>query len=173
MQEWSQGPQGWYLTFAWRGRLRYGLLLPKVYEFHDWHAPQITLIENKSTGNSLVQDIEANPGRMPGLRAINPQTDGGKLERAEASTVYLERGEVWIPAEGASAPWVDEFLTELTNFPNGRFADHVDAFSQAMTWIERNGGRGRRSGGRRRGWMMPDDQESNAMSMPSRGLQVI
>jgi len=172
MQEWSEGPQGWYLTFAWRGRLRYGLLLPKVYELHDWAAPSITLIENKSTGNSLVQDIEANPGRMPGLRAINPQTDGGKLERAEAATVYLERGACWIPAEQASAPWLDEFLTELTNFPNGRFADHVDAFSQAMTWIERNGGRGR-MGRRRRGWMMPDDQESNAMKTPSRGLQVM
>ena len=171
MQEWSEGPQGWYLTYAWRDRLRYGLLLPKVLEIHDWHSPSITLIENKSTGNSLIQDIEAIPGRMPGLRAINPQTDGGKLERAEAATVYLERGVCWIPQEGASAPWLEPLLTELTNFPNGRFADPVDAFSQAMTWIARNGRLG--SNGRRRGWMMDTEPANGAMAPLSRGIGVI
>ena len=48
-------------------------------------------------------------------------------------TPMLERGEVRLPR---SAPWLDPFLEECGQFPNGKFDDQVDALSQALFAIK-------------------------------------
>lgn len=35
----------------------------------------------------------------------------------------------------AGAPWLDEFLLEVTRFPNAKHDDQVDAFSQALHYL--------------------------------------
>jgi hypothetical protein len=42
-------------------------------------------------------------------------------------------------AEGIpkQAPWLAEYLHEMTVFPNGRFDDQVDSTSQALDWAKK------------------------------------
>ena len=33
------------------------------------------------------------------------------------------------------APWLPLFLKEMNYFPNGKYSDQVDSFSQALVWL--------------------------------------
>ncbi len=50
-------------------------------------------------------------------------------------SAHIEAGQVFLPE---SAPWLDEFKSEIMAFPNGRFDDQVDSLSQFLGWAERN-----------------------------------
>jgi phage terminase large subunit-like protein len=53
--------------------------------------------------------------------------------RLHAQTATIENGFVWLPRE---APWLAEYLRELTLFPAGRHDDQVDSTAQALAWIK-------------------------------------
>jgi predicted phage terminase large subunit-like protein len=40
---------------------------------------------------------------------------------------------VYLPSE---APWLAEYLHELTTFPFGKYDDQVDSTSQALAWTK-------------------------------------
>jgi predicted phage terminase large subunit-like protein len=45
----------------------------------------------------------------------------------------IELGRVVLPKD---APWLPDFERELRYFPNGKYTDQVDSFSQALTWVQ-------------------------------------
>lgn len=80
--------------------------------------------------------------RRGGMRNVKgePVTQAAKPVRARVFiTPYAEQRDVLLPAD---APWVSEWLDEVTAFPDGLHDDQVDAFSQAMKVLDR-----RKSGG--------------------------
>ncbi len=52
--------------------------------------------------------------------------------RMHAQTATIENGNVRIPKE---APWLNEYLYELTTFPKSKYDDQVDSTSQALRWM--------------------------------------
>ena len=50
-----------------------------------------------------------------------------------AQTAMIENGFVQVPAE---APWLAQYLHEMTVFPNGRHDDKVDATAQLLDWFK-------------------------------------
>lgn len=74
----------------------------------------------------MIQDLRAD---HVFAKAIKPE--GDKVVRMSACTAGIESGAVLLPY---SAPWLDEFRTELLAFPNGLHDDHVDALSQLINW---------------------------------------
>ena len=74
--------------------------------------------------------------RVSGLIAVQPED--GKLARAQAAQPCVEAGNVYLPNPrpyGRLIPeraWVDDFLYQLTVFPNGAHDDDVDAFTQLV-----------------------------------------
>ena len=54
--------------------------------------------------------------------------------RLYAQTATIENGFVYLPRE---APWLADYLHELTTFPNSKYDDQVDSTSQALDWIKR------------------------------------
>ena len=84
------------------------------------------LIEDKANGTAVIDTLRHD---IPGLIAINPE--GGKYARAAAVTPTLESGNVYLP-HPLYAEWVDGFLTEAEQFPNGANDDWVDMLSQAL-----------------------------------------
>ena len=46
-------------------------------------------------------------------------------QRAENGFVYLPK----------SAPWLDEYIRELTSFPGSKYADQVDSTTQALSFL--------------------------------------
>ena len=91
--------------------------------------PNLIAIESSHTGTALKQNLEKQGFRE--VRGHNPK--GTKEERMATHTPVLERGEVRLPR---SAPWLDPFLEECGQFPNGKFDDQVDALSQALFAIK-------------------------------------
>ena len=56
--------------------------------------------------------------------------------RLHAQTALFENGRVLLPSR---APWLADYVTELTSFPGSRYDDQVDSISQALarrpTWL--------------------------------------
>jgi predicted phage terminase large subunit-like protein len=54
------------------------------------------------------------------------------MARAEIAAVTIRQGLVRLPA---GAEWEEEFVRELVSFPNGPYADQVDALTQLVTYL--------------------------------------
>ena len=93
---------------------------------------QCRLIEDKASGTQLIQELIRK-----GCRAVTrykPQDD--KIMRLHAQTAIIENGFVHVPE---AAPWLADYLDELTMFPNGRHDDQVDSTAQALDWLKHAG----------------------------------
>ncbi|MEZ4542093.1 MAG: hypothetical protein R3C43_19120 [Chloroflexota bacterium] len=94
------------------------------------------VIEDKSSGKSAHQTLRATSPEWLRelLSAYRPV--GSKEARAGAAAVWCRNGMVLLPQPGPEAVWLMDFEDELFNFPQGRFADQVDAFSQLILYVE-------------------------------------
>jgi hypothetical protein len=54
--------------------------------------------------------------------------------RLHAQTAVIENGFVHIPE---TAPWLAEYLHELTVFPNGKHDDQADSTAQFLDWFKK------------------------------------
>ncbi len=117
-----------YVLDVVRERLEYPALKRKIIELHRrWRRASnnyALLIENKGSGMSLIQDLS-----QENIHAVRVDPEGDKVIRMNQQTARIEAGSVSLPRR---APWLDEFRRELMAFPAGRYADQVDAFSQAL-----------------------------------------
>jgi predicted phage terminase large subunit-like protein len=121
-----------YLINVLRRRMEYPELKRAVREQRDAFAASVVLIEDKASGTQLIQELIAE-----GLHAVTryqPQAD--KIMRMHAQTAMIENGFVHLPKE---APWLAEYLHELTGFPRGRHDDQVDSTAQMLDWFKRGG----------------------------------
>jgi predicted phage terminase large subunit-like protein len=57
---------------------------------------------------------------------LRPMLEGNKVKRSRALQGLMRQGKIHLPYP-EDADWVDEFVTELLQFPYGRRDDHVDA----------------------------------------------
>ena len=60
---------------------------------------------------------------------------GDKFTRAVGHTGLLEAGRLFVPEK---APWLGDFMLELSGFPNARFDDQIDSMSQALDYLRSN-----------------------------------
>jgi predicted phage terminase large subunit-like protein len=117
-----------YLLDVRRSRMEYPELRRAVKEQALLYKAQVVLIEDKASGTQLIQDLVADG--VHSVTRYEPKMD--KVMRMHSVTSTIENGFVHIPVQ---APWLAEFLHELSIFPNGRFDDQVDSVSQALDWI--------------------------------------
>ena len=118
-----------YLLDVFRRRLEYPELKRAVREQYEQFRPSVVLIEDKASGTQLIQELTRE-----GLYAVTrykPQSD--KVMRMHAQTAMIENGFVRLPEK---APWLAQYLNELTVFPNGRHDDQVDSTSQMLDWFK-------------------------------------
>ena len=52
--------------------------------------------------------------------------------RFAAQAIQFESGRIQLPA---SAPWIEEFVREITSFPGAKHDDQVDSTSQALEYL--------------------------------------
>ncbi len=120
----------YYLLDCFTDRLAYPNLKRAILGLYDQYQPDIVLIEDKASGQSLLQDIRLDNGALP-LKGIIPRQD--KVSRVSRITPMLETGQLRFPAY---ASWWDKFYVELLGFPHGKHDDQVDALSQALLWLK-------------------------------------
>lgn len=125
---WAEAKNGHYLLDVCRVQLAYPALRQKVIRLADqWH-PQRILVEDKASGQVLIQDLRRETS-LP-LFAIIPKQD--KVSRMASASVLIESGNVFLPQ---SAPWLTAYEQEFLEFPSVRHDDQVDSTTQYLNWV--------------------------------------
>jgi len=124
---WERVGNEFYLVDVFRQRLNYPDLKRKVKALADQHRPHTILIEDKASGTQLIQDLKAEG--LYAIKAYEPPQGTDKIMRLHAQTAIFENGRVLLPRH---APWLADYITELTSFPGARHDDQVDSTTQAL-----------------------------------------
>jgi predicted phage terminase large subunit-like protein len=124
---WERVGNEFYLLDVFRQRLNYPDLKRKVRALADQHRPHTILIEDKASGTQLIQDLKAEG--LYAIKAYEPPQGTDKIMRLHAQTAIFENGRVLLPRH---APWLADYITELTSFPGARHDDQVDSTTQAL-----------------------------------------
>src|SRR6266481_6276205 len=119
-----------FLIGVFRRRLEYPALKRAVREQQSLFRANEVLIEDKASGTQLIQELITDG--CHGVTRYQPECD--KIMRLHAQTGMIENGFVYIPE---TAPWLAEYLHEMTVFPNGKHDDQVDSTAQFLDWFKR------------------------------------
>ena len=116
---WGVSGKKLFLLSVFRRRLEYPALKRAVREQQSLFGATEVLIEDKASGTQLIQELITE-----GCHGVTRyQPTGDKIMRLHAQTAVIENGFVHIPE---AAPWLAEYLHELTVFPKGKHDDQVD-----------------------------------------------
>lgn len=126
-----------YLLDATIVRAEYPELKRMVLALAERFQPHALLIEDKASGQSLLQDLR----RETHLPLIPRLPKGDKITRLAAISPLLESGKLLLPTH---APWLAEVQHELLNFPHAPHDDVVDALTHYFGWIRDKHGMGMR-----------------------------
>jgi predicted phage terminase large subunit-like protein len=121
-----------FLLAVFRQKLEYPALKRAVREQLGLFKATVVLIEDKASGTQLIQEL-INEGCHP-VTGYQPTTE--KIMRLHAQTALIENGFVRIPED---APWLAEYLHELTVFPKGKHDDQADSTAQFLDWYKKPG----------------------------------
>ena len=127
------GRAGIYLLDRWKERTGYPGLKAKAKTMSEKWRPTAFLIEDKASGQSLIQELKADTT----IPVVAVKVDTDKVSRAHTCVPAWEAGTIYLP-EGAD--WVDDFLEQLYGFPKLAHDDDVDAFTQLVRYLILGGG---------------------------------
>lgn len=117
-----------YITDLFRKRVEFSELLAAVRQSCIQSRVSRLLIEDASSGLQLIQQLRQEPvSGVPFPIAVRSSAD--KIVRFEAQASRIEAGQVVLPR---SAPWLAEFMAEVTRFPGGQYDDQADALAQLL-----------------------------------------
>lgn len=91
-----------------------------------WPQAMEKLVEDKANGPAVIDSLKHH---VTGIIPIEP--DGSKTARAHAVTPLFEAGNVVLP-HPQECSWVDEYISEMLQFPSGAHDDQVDTTTQAL-----------------------------------------
>src|SRR6201988_3920609 len=127
---WGVRGKDLFLLDLFRQRLEYPALKRAVRELRSLFGANEVLIEDKASGTQLIQELIADG--CHGVTRYQPTTD--KIMRLISQTGVIENGFVHIPE---TAPWLAEYLHEMTVFPKGKHDDQVDSTAQFLDWYKK------------------------------------
>jgi len=118
-------PNGFFVERVIRGRWEYPEVKKIIQE--QGQQPNITgiLIEDKSSGQQLIQDLKKNTR----LSILAFESDKDKIMRARLASPLFEAGKVLFPRQ---AQWLSDFEDEIIAFPNAAHDDQVDSITQIL-----------------------------------------
>ena len=118
-----------FLIGVFRRQLEYPAVKRAVREQQRLFGATVVLIEDKASGTQLIQELITD-----GCHGVTRyQPTGDKTMRLHAQTANIENGFVHIPE---NAPWLAEYLHELTVFPKGKHDDQADSTAQFLDWFK-------------------------------------
>jgi len=139
----TDGPMSVMVIDCWQDRLQYPDLRPKVKEEFevvfgegkDKKRVDLILVEDKSAGISLIQDLQR--AHLP-VRAYNPGR-ADKTQRLNIVSNLIAMGRVWIPesskTKGYVKDWAEGMVSQVCSFPESAHDDYVDAMTQALRYL--------------------------------------
>jgi predicted phage terminase large subunit-like protein len=129
---------------CWQEHLQYPDLRPKVIdeyesvygEGRDRKLVDLVLVEDKSAGISLIQDLQR--AHIP-VHAYNPGR-ADKVQRLSIVANIIKAGRVWVPEssvnKGYVRDWAEGMVSQICSFPEGTEHDEfVDCISQGLRYL--------------------------------------
>ena len=127
---WGLFHMDFYLLDVYRKRVTFPQLKRAVGELFRKFHPQKVMIEEKSSGISLIQELKSEGVYF--IEPYKPAPGSDKIMRLGAQSIKFENGRVFLPRQ---APWLDDYERELTGFPGTKYDDQVDSTSQALDFL--------------------------------------
>lgn len=131
IQAWATAGGRYYLLDQRRGKWTLPQTVAQLGAFLEEHRVMACYVEDKANGPAVVQMLRAE---RPTVREWSPGS-ASKEERASAVSHLVSARLVHLPA---GAPWLEEYVAELTAFPRGRHDDQVDATVMALLILHAN-----------------------------------
>jgi len=125
---WAVCNDGYYLLDIWKKRAEFPEVKRILMELAEQYNPGAILVEDKASGQSVIQEMRTT--RLP-IIPIRPDVD--KISRAVAATPLIASGRVYLPS---GKGWVNDYITSLAYFPNGKHDDDVDSTTQFLNWTK-------------------------------------
>lgn len=136
---------------AWRGRLKLRAIYPDDCVTDEERKPHwglaekiadtvrrrrisILLIENKTRGGDLAEELRRLLRDLD-VSIVLLEPEGNKAARLYAVQPMFADGRVWAPNKA----WAEAVITEVSQFPKGKFKDFVDTVSMALAWLRKSG----------------------------------
>ena len=132
---WGVTANAYYLLEVFRKRLNYPDIKQMVFEKYQEYKVTGVIIEDKASGQQLIQDINASH-KIPIIKFL-PQKS--KFIRFLSVTTIIESGKIYVPNQ---TDWLVDFETELFSFPSSLYDDQVDSMVQFLTWHQNQQQRG-------------------------------
>ena len=121
----------YYLISCVYHKYEYPQLKKQVKSLYHQYLPAKILIEDKASGQSLIQDLKLDG--MKNIVPCKPLLD--KVTRFATCVDLFEQGRVMIPYSGFNAKIIQKQLLE---FPNGKHDDIVDSITQFLNYMKNN-----------------------------------
>lgn len=121
----------WYLLDVFRERLDFPDLKRAVVNLRNRYRADKVIMEEAGSGFALYQDLRATGE----LRLVMIPPVSSKEERFNGCLAEVEAGHFLLPSE---ASWANDFRRELQAFPDGKYDDQADSFSQFVLYQMRN-----------------------------------
>ena len=129
---------------CWKDHLQYPDLRPRVIDEYEIvfgegknrKLVDLVLVEDKSAGISLIQDLQR--AHIP-VMGYNPGK-ADKVQRLSIVANIIKAGRVWVPESsvrpGFVRDWAEGMVSEICSFPEGTEHDeYVDCMSQALRYL--------------------------------------
>ena len=120
---WGVFDKCYYLLHVLREKLNYPDLKRAVLAQASTFKAGTILIEDRASGTQLIQDLQSE--FVNGVTAYTPPPGSDKKMRLHAQTAMFENGRVYLPR---TAPWLLDYIHELTTFPGAEYDDQVDLY---------------------------------------------
>ncbi|MGD0421081.1 MAG: phage terminase large subunit [Xanthobacteraceae bacterium] len=127
---WGVDGKNYYLLHVFRQKLNYPDLKRAVLAEAARHNAGTILIEDKASGTQLIQDLKSE--FVNGVTEYKPPSGSDKVMRLHAQAAMFENGRVFLPR---TAPWLADYIHELTSFPGPQYNDQVDSTTQFLDYI--------------------------------------
>jgi predicted phage terminase large subunit-like protein len=133
-QVWMKSGADFYLVDQVRKKLDFPQAVDALLKLHHkWPKALPIYVEMNSNGPAIVDTLKKLG--VSGIKGEKtPHTN--KYSRANSVTPLWEAGNVWLPKQ-EQAPWVIDFIEEITAFDNGVHDDQVDAMSMALNKLHK------------------------------------
>jgi predicted phage terminase large subunit-like protein len=122
------------LASAWRDRPTLHQLALKVLDSCRRGRVDVLVIENKAGGGWVKEELQRLMRDGEFSIALD-EPRGDKVARLHAVSPFFEGGLIYAP----DRTWADMVITEVANFPRGKWADLTDCCSGGLGYLRRSG----------------------------------
>jgi predicted phage terminase large subunit-like protein len=139
IQVWRAFRDNYFLLDQWREQANFAEFQAQARRMIKMWFPAVVLVENTGFGPALLSTLRPHADRQD----IAVTVTENKRHRLLRNRHLIRAGRVKLPQ---NAPWLGEFLSEVTAFPYVPFNDQVDTMTLFLDYVARNPNPPRRAG---------------------------